>query len=155
MRFASSLCGIMLVAFGFANHLLADDLLVPNQYATIEIAIAAASDGDVIVVDNHPETLPHGWADGFRDLDFSPNDGPTKFITIRSANGPDNCFIDLTGGHDAFIFDSHEDQRAVVQGFTFFVLDGDTNFAASAAIQCMASSPRIVNCRFVNRVVQT
>lgn len=122
-----------------------------TAYPTIGDAIDAASNGDVIVVADHPES-PGFWdLDGFYDLDFSGQSTAPKRIIIRSANGPGRCIINLGSAHYGFNFDSHEDQQSVLQGFTF--LSDSTQNATTPVILCTSSSPRIVNCRFVNRKV--
>ncbi len=68
----------------------ADTLNVPDDFLTIQAAIDAAVDGCEIVVADGTFT-----GDGNRDLDFGG-----KAITLRSANGPAACFIDMMGAND-------------------------------------------------------
>jgi len=61
--------------------------LVPDEYATIQAAIDAAVDGDVVII--APDTYT-GY--GSRDIDFLG-----KAITVRSKNGHNNCIIYCNG----------------------------------------------------------
>ena len=90
----------------------ADTLLVPDEYPTIQAAIDASVDGDVVLVADGSYT-----GDGNRDMDFMG-----RAITVRSENGPDTCIIDIQGSaqdpHRAFHFHSGETNASIVQGFT-------------------------------------
>jgi len=124
-----------------------------GDYTRIQDAIDACSDGWIVEV-----------ADGFwggtgnRDLDFGG-----KRITVRSANGPENCTINCGGTpsipHRAFYFHSGEDANSIVEGFTIKNGYAKLNFSVpgmdypdGGAICCRASdsgwpsSPTIKNC---------
>ena len=79
---------------------------VPSEdYPTIQSAIDAAEDGDVVLV-----------ADGTyyeHDLDFQG-----KAITVASENGPDNCIVDCEGLGRGFLFHRGEGADSVLRGFT-------------------------------------
>ncbi len=64
------------------SMLQAETIHVPGNYPTIQQAVDAAADGDVILVD-------HGTYDGVVVEDVS--------ITIRSEDGPDHCRISHSG----------------------------------------------------------
>ncbi|MHC4528674.1 MAG: BACON domain-containing protein, partial [Planctomycetota bacterium] len=101
-------------------------LRVPTVgYPTIQAAIDAAEDRDVVVVADGTYTGP-----GNRDLDFEG-----KAITVRSENGPENCIIDCQGTpgepHQAFYFHSGESADSVVEGFT--ITNGYSRFGGAIA----------------------
>ncbi|UCC22719.1 MAG: hypothetical protein JSW23_01220 [Planctomycetota bacterium] len=87
-------------------------LYVPGQYATIQAAIDAAENHDIVLVADGTYT-----GDGNRDIDLKG-----KVITVRSENGPENCVIDCSGTeaerHRGFRFGNNEDVNSVVDGFT-------------------------------------
>ena len=113
---------------------------VPGDQPTIQAGINAAAEGDTVLVADGTYT-----GNGNRDLDF---DG--KAITLRSANGPENCIIDIAGtsteDHRGFYFHSHEGRDSVVQGFTItngYLTGYDWPMFYGGAIYCEYSSPTI------------
>jgi len=84
---------------------------------------------------------------GNRDLDFGG-----RSIELRSANGPDNCVIDLQGATRAFHFHSGESAAAVIDGFT--VQNGDVTAGTpprGGAVYCEnGSAATFANCVFRN-----
>ncbi len=114
-------------------------------YTTIQNAINGADACDtVIVADGNYSGA------GNRDIDFGG-----KAITVKSANGPENCIINCEGSRGTprcgFIFDSSEGSSSVLDGFTitngyghYIAMDG---MYAGGAIQCSyGSSPTIRRC---------
>jgi len=65
-----------------------------GDYPTIQAAIDAASDYDVVVVADGNYT-----GEGNKNLDFGG-----KAITLRSQNGPEKCIIDCEGNGRGFYF---------------------------------------------------
>ena len=76
--------------------------------ATIQRAINATSNGDVVFVADGVYT-----GSGNKNLSYNG-----RLITVRSANGPDNCIIDCQGSGRAFTFENGETTESVIQGFT-------------------------------------
>ncbi|MCZ6850499.1 MAG: right-handed parallel beta-helix repeat-containing protein, partial [Planctomycetota bacterium] len=121
------------------------ELLVPQQYPTIQAGIDAAEPGDVVIV---ADGTYRGH--GNRDITF---DG--KAITVRSAGGPTVCIIDCAGTqqnpHRGFYFGSGETNASVVEGFT--ICNGSTppgavldEFNGAGIMINNGSSPTIRNC---------
>ncbi|MCK4872555.1 MAG: PQQ-binding-like beta-propeller repeat protein [Phycisphaerales bacterium] len=84
-----------------------------GDYATIQAAINAADDGEIVWLADGTYT-----GDGNRDLDF---DG--KAITVRSVSGnPMACIIDCQGSeaepHRGFYFHNDEGADSILQGIT-------------------------------------
>ncbi len=122
----------------------AAELKVPSEYVTIQAAIDAAGDGDVILVADGAYT-----GDGNRDIDF---DG--KKITVRSQNGATNCIIDSQGSdgdaHRGFVLNSGEDPNlSVIDGFTitngYLTEPGDWRGRGSG-IYCYDGGMTVRNC---------
>ncbi len=108
---------------------------VPYLYPTIQLAINAAVNGDTIIVADGTYT-----GDGNRDIDFLG-----KAITVRSANGPENCIIDCQGTGRGFYFHNGEIANSILDGFTI-----TNGFALSGgAIKFENSSPLVNNCRLI------
>ena len=97
---------------------------------TIQAGIDAA--GDTVVVADGVYT-----GAGNKNLDFGSED-----ITVRSANGPDNCIIDCEGDGRGFYFHCGETNDAVLDGLTI------RNGAAThgGGIRVDGSSPTIARC---------
>jgi len=123
---------------------------VPLDFATIQDAINAASNGDIIEVSPGTYTGDGNW-----DIDFKG-----KAITLRSSSGPGQTTIDCAEGHRGFYFHTREKQHSVLRGFTIkgAVLSGseipseNSNWNPSPAhpvgggIFCENSSPSIIDC---------
>ncbi|MBW7990957.1 MAG: hypothetical protein FVQ84_13205 [Planctomycetes bacterium] len=122
---------------------------VPRDFATIQQAIEAASNGDIVEVS--PGTYK---GDGNWDIDFKG-----KTITVRSSSGPGRTTIDCSGneGHRGFYFHQGETRNSVLRGFTIkgALLPGseipsDNSWNSShpigGGIYCENSSPSIIDC---------
>ncbi len=102
---------IFLHCAGFTGALRAATIRVPQDRPSIQDGINMAVDGDTVLVADGVWT-----SDGNRDIDFLG-----KAIVLRSANGYQNCIIDIQGGsqnHRGFFFHSGEGLDSVIEGFT-------------------------------------
>ena len=111
----------------------AKTLLVPGDHKTIQSAIDAATDGDIVLVD---DGLYAG--DGNRDISFNG-----KRISVTSRNGSGGCVIDCEGAGRGFHFGSGEDAHSVLDGFT--IVNG-MSAQNGGAILCEGGSPTITRC---------
>jgi len=110
---------------------------VPDVYPTIQAAIDDANDGQVILV---ADGIYSG--SGNTDISFKG-----KAITVKSQGGPENCIIDCERQARAFLFHEAEGPNAVLDGFT---IKNGLGGKFGGAIRCVASSPTIINCRFID-----
>jgi predicted outer membrane repeat protein len=115
--------------------------LVPGEYATIQAAIDAAFNGDIIVVSPGRYTGP-----GNREIDFHE-----KAITVRGTdpNIPNviaETVVDCEKQGRGFYFHSGEDANSVLAGLT--VVNGYAD--NGGAVYCMDGSPTLINCIFGN-----
>lgn len=113
------------------------------EYPTIQAAIDAADEGDVIEL---ADGVFRG--NGNRDLDLEG-----KSVTVRSRSGhPQACIIDCEGKdgepHRGFSFRSGEGSDCVVAGLTIRggYVAGEEGHELGGAVFCRASSPHLSNC---------
>jgi len=115
--------------------------LVPSAYASIQSAIDAAVEGDVVIIS--PGTYK---GTGNRELDFKG-----KAITVRGTDPQDPnvvaaTIIDCEKEGRAFYFHNREGAGSVLAGLT--IING---YAPNGgAIYCTNSSPTLANCVFQN-----
>jgi hypothetical protein len=102
---------VVCALFGWAalSTAVATERRVPAEYATIQEAIDACVDGDVV-------SIADGVYAGAGNV-FLRFDG--RAITVRSENGPENCIIDCEHTTPfGFYFGSGEGPDSVVEGLT-------------------------------------
>lgn len=114
---------------------------VPSMQPTIRQAIAAAHDGDTVLVADGTYSGPLNTEIGF--------DG--KAITVKSEHGPALCVIDCKKAARGFYFRRGETRKSILAGFT--VRNGRAFCGGAAPYQehgggilCVKSSPTIKNC---------
>ena len=103
---------------------------------TIQAGIDAAYNGDTVIVADGVYT-----GAGNKDLDFGG-----AAITVRTANGPDNCIIDCEGEGRGFYFHSGEGADSILEGITVRGGYPPSPNTDGAGILCHASSPTIRFC---------
>ena len=112
-----------------------NQILVPQDYPTIQQALDAATDNTVVTVSDGIYTGEEN-----KNLDFAG-----KSIWLRSKNGPHSVTIDCEGDGRAFDFDNQEPTTAGVEGFT--LTGGSLN--RGAGMRCKdESNPTILRCIF-------
>ncbi|MCK4415403.1 MAG: right-handed parallel beta-helix repeat-containing protein [Candidatus Eisenbacteria sp.] len=125
-------------------------LVLPDgsgDFPTIQEAIVAAADGDLILLGNGTFV-----GDGNRDINFAG-----KAITVRSkADDPSVCTIDCQGSpgnpHRGFYFSSDETRASVICGITIvngWLEGSDWEDGTGAGIFCSWGDPTIENCAFI------
>ena len=85
---------------------------VPADYLTIVDGIAAAVDGDTVLIAAGTYT-----GEGNRDLNFQG-----KAITVMSIGLPEDCVIDCEAAARGFIFNSGETSASKLAGLTITAL---------------------------------
>jgi hypothetical protein len=112
-----------------------------GDFATIQAAIDASSDGDVIILADGTFV-----GDGNRDLDYGG-----RAITVRSESGdPEGCVLDVQGSstepHRGVTFQSAETSESILQGVT---IRGGGILGDGGAVLCAGTAaPYIVNFEF-------
>jgi len=102
-------------------------------YETIQAAVDAASDGDIIIVDD-------GTYEEHIDI--------TKVVHIYSANGPDDTIIDGTDTDRPVSFSNSGAGTSTISGFT--ITNGSVFGTGGAGIYVNTAQPTIDNCIITN-----
>jgi serine protease len=126
----SAVCAVSFLA----TSAQAATLNVPAQYAGIQQAIDASTDGDTVLI--APGTYPG-------QINFRG-----KAITVTSRGGPSNTIVDAMGAGNVVVFDSGETQSSEISGLTF--QNGAGNFGAGIIV--IGASPHIVGNVFHSNV---
>ncbi len=117
-------------------NLCEDYLLVPDEFPTIQEAIASASDGDVILVS------PGTYTATDLDLDSEVIDTSGLSIEIRSTEGPESTIIDGQNLRPVVVCTQSETADTIINGFT--ITGGASSWGGG--IFCRSSSPTFTNC---------
>jgi len=111
---------------------------VPDDFPSITAAVAAASNGDTVLVG--PGTYREG-----DDVQFGG-----KIIEVKSTHGPQLTIVDGESLYRCFFFTGGETRDTLLEGFT--LLDGhapsggNTNGVSGGALRVESGSPTIRNC---------
>ncbi len=132
---SSAIVGVILLALAAPFSSATVYVVTPDgsgDYPTIQAAIDAAVDGDVIELASGTFRGP-----GNRDIEYG-----SKAITVRSASGdPTACIIDCEGSpsapHRGFVFWYEASPAAVLQGVT--VTHGYVDLHGGGGVECVAS----------------
>jgi hypothetical protein len=140
MRHAVTICcatlALVLTASGGTYVVTPDGT---GDFPTIQAALGAAEDGDVIELSDGTFA-----GDGNRDIDFQG-----KAVTVRSQSGdPGTCIIECGGSetdpHRGFIFQTDEGPDAVVEGIT--IMHGWVEVYGGGIFCVDSASPTVTRC---------
>ncbi|MHC4246885.1 MAG: right-handed parallel beta-helix repeat-containing protein, partial [Planctomycetota bacterium] len=118
-----------------ATSVRADEIVVPDDYFTVAAAVAAAQDGDVVLV------RPGNY---LGSVDFAG-----KAITVRSTDGPEKTTLDAANyDNSVVVFANGEGRASILEGFELRNGTGncDLFFCYGGGIFCNETSPTIRNC---------
>jgi hypothetical protein len=148
---------VLLFAVGVFDADATTYLVKPDgtgDFPTIQAAIYAASDGDVI-------ELADGVFSGFENQDVN---FMGKLLTVRSQGGnPETCIVDCQGTpespHRGFVFANGEGEGARLEGITvrngYGPRFGAMNrFVAGAVLCCEGAMPTLERCVFAENAGQ-
>ncbi len=132
---------LVLLCFGLVTPAGALERLVPGQYTSIQQAIDASQDGDVVIVEpgTYYETIRfRGKAITVRASDLSSWRAVQK-TEIKGWKTESSCVV----------FDQGETNASILDGFMLWAGRGsvvDSSFRAGGVILCVNSSPTIRRC---------
>ena len=113
-----------------AASVRADEIVVPDDYFTVSAAVAAAEDGDVVLV------RPGNY---LGSVDFAG-----KAITVRSTDGPEKTTLDAANyDNSVVVFANGEGRASVLEGFELRNGTGncDLFFCYGGGVFCNETSP--------------
>ena len=114
--------------------------LVPQQYPTIQEAVNAATDDEVVLVAPGTYTGTDDWV-------INP-DG--KAITIRAIGSAEETILDGEGVRRVVRCSSGEGPDTVIEGFS--ITEGHPSGYSGGGILCIGSSPTIRGCIITNNI---
>jgi hypothetical protein len=117
------------------SHAVATDRLVPSQYATIQAAIDAATNGDVVQIS------PGSYA--------GPIDTKGKSIMVRGTGDAGSTFV--SGGDSVVRCATNESTSTIIENLTITNGTG----GRGAGVLLVGSSPVIRRCNIVSNVLNT
>ncbi len=128
------------ILFLYCHAGLASTLWVPADFATIQQAIAAAVDGDTVLV--APGTYT---GEGNRNIEFLG-----KEVSVISEAGPEQTTIDAEGqAQYGFKIQEGEGRSALIEGFRIVNVSSGS-FGTTGAIYLNRGSPTVRNCILEN-----
>ena len=138
------LLGVFLpCAFGTTYFVTPDGA---GDYPTIQAAIAAAADGDTVLLADGTFT-----GSGNRGIDFQG-----KGIVVASQSGdPDSCIIDCESAARGFEFHSGEGHSSVLNAVGVTRGIGGDGWGGGGVLCVQGASPQIVNCAFWNNLASS
>jgi len=124
----------VVLAAAMALTAAAATIYVPDDHATIQGAIDAASNGDTVIVKRGTY---------FENINFQG-----KAITVKSSDGPEVTVIDGSQEWKSVVtFEKYEGRDSILDGFT--ITNGCGNYVAhlmcGGGICCISTSPTIIN----------
>jgi len=139
MRLLSHLAVLSAAAF-VAACALASEIHVPVDYSTIESAIDASSDGDIVIVS------PGRYVE---NIDFKGKAIMLTSINPRNTSIVESTIIDGNQAGACVLFCSNELPSSVLRGFTITNGKGLSPSECGSGISCLGASPLIMDCRIV------
>ncbi len=134
---------LLVILFLSASPALGDTIHVPLDQPTIQEAIMAAFDGDLVLVASMVYV---------ENIDFLG-----KAITVQSEEGAQFTIIDGTEAASVVTFDNGETEASILDGFslingngTYFEYLPGLWYSGGGGILCYESSPTITNCTIWN-----
>ena len=136
-------CAVIVLAFAASATTYVVEPDGSGDFPTIQLAINASSDGDIIELADGTFT-----GAGNRDVDFAG-----RAVTVRSQSGdPETCVIECEGSeadpHRGFIFQSDEGPESIIEGIT--VAHGWAEYYGGGIFCDGDASPTVVNCALVD-----
>jgi len=132
------LCCVVILLWGASGIAHCATLRVPGEYPTLQAAIDAAVDGDIVLI-----------ADGtYSGIGFYYVDLRGKAITVTSEHGPDHTIIDIDDNGAGFEFYQNETRTTVLNGLT--ITGAWEGWGGGGGANVYYASPTFSNCVFTD-----